>query len=252
MRRAIRSFASAVSLALLTPGVVAAQFVTIRGTVRDTAGVVIPQAEVWLIGKDHKALSAENGSFTLKDVRAGKYWLGVRRLGYEPIALSLTINGDRTQDVEMWPLAQRLSAVEVREQSGLTSAPFSAFEMRRWTQWGWFLTRDDLERLRPVRLGYAIQPYMPWLLPEAFDHAPVERGAFATRATGRNIGRGACAPAVSLNGTPAVAGWAVNDFFPDEVEAVEIYRNRDSRIPYEFWSMPGARTCGLVVVWTKA
>ena len=252
MRRATRLFATALSLSLVTPGVVSAQFATIKGTVKDTAGVAIPQAEVWLIGKAQKVVSSEDGTFTVKDVRPGKYWLGVRRLGYEPVAISLTINEDRKQDVEMWPLAQRLSAVEVRERSGLTSSPFSAFEMRRWTQWGYFLTRDDLERLRPGRLGYAVQPYMPWLLPEAFDHAMVERGSFAIRPTGLNLGRSACSPAVSLNGTPMVSGWAVNDFFPDEVEAIEIYRNRDSRIPQEFWSMPGARQCGLVVVWTRA
>ena len=45
-------------------------------------------------------------------------------------------------------------------------------------------------------------------------------------------------------------GWAVNDFQPGSVEALEIYR-RSGDIPAEF-GMPNQAGCGLVVVWLRS
>ena len=45
-----------------------------------------------------------------------------------------------------------------------------------------------------------------------------------------------------------MGGWAVNDFRPEDVEALEVYRS-GYQMPMEFagWDLP----CGLVVVWTQ-
>ena len=45
-------------------------------------------------------------------------------------------------------------------------------------------------------------------------------------------------------------GWAVNDFKPDEVEALEVYRGGLSSLPVEY-GMGGRSSCGLVMVWLK-
>jgi hypothetical protein len=46
-----------------------------------------------------------------------------------------------------------------------------------------------------------------------------------------------------------MGGWAVNDFRPDDVEALEVYRG-DSNLPVELSGWP-VGCGGLVVVWTK-
>jgi hypothetical protein len=60
--------------------------------------------------------------------------------------------------------------------------------------------------------------------------------------------RSACAPLVSLNGASPIGAWAVNDFNPDDVEALEVYRDR--HVPMELQRSVDT-SCGLVVIWLK-
>ena len=58
-----------------------------------------------------------------------------------------------------------------------------------------------------------------------------------------------CPPAVAVNGSSASPGLAVNDFKPDEIEALEIYGGRSAPSEYD---AGGRNSCGLVIVWLKA
>ena len=83
-------------------------------------------------------------------------------------------------------------------------------------------------------------------LPAFSDPFNSWRGGFGWNSPRPAMYHSSCLPAVSLNGSDP-RGWAVNDFRPEDVEAIEVYKT--NRVPNDFlYANP---TCGLVVIWTK-
>jgi hypothetical protein len=256
MRRRIRLTSSAPALALalalsgLASGTALAQHdsTAVRGWVRDARGNAIESAEVLLLGTDQRTRSGDAGAFRLEGVRPGRYSVGVRRLGYEPLVFTLTLakNDTREFDVRLDALPVGLPEVKVVERSQF-SRRYQDFERRRRSEWGYFYTRDDIERQGPYALSNLAARHFFGVSPSA-----LERG-FSTTPAG--LGRGfsgvghGCLPLVSANGAPPMPGWSLGDFFPDEVEAMEIYRGRYTRLPVELAS-PGSG-CGVVVLWLR-
>lgn len=248
-----RSVVLAVLLPLLAPAPAAAQkakTTMVRGTVIADNGDPIPRAEVFFVGTALRAITRDDGSFQFDTVPAGRYWFGTRRIGYVPVATSVTIDAGKPRlfRVELEALPANLTPVEVRASSGYDSGPMAEFGRRRRVAWGHFITKDDIARERPHRISWMVQRYMPWVRFDVFDYA-----AFSSFTERRHsfAGRQAnCAPGISVNGGIPWGGWAVNDFQPDEVEALEIYAGRSTRLPIEFQHSPYT-ACGLVVVWLK-
>lgn len=230
---------------------------TLSGSVKDPVGRPIAQAEVVVVGTDRVARTTDAGTFRLDSVPPGRRWVAVRRLGFEPARYALTLERaqDRSLAVELSPLPQSLPPMVVEARSGF-SGRYADFYRRQRSQWGYFITHDDLARERPARLGWMVQRYLPFTDPQSMDEPPFlgPYGFGAWPAASRGLGRASynrlCPPAVSVNGAPPSAGWAVNDFYPGDVEAVEVYRGDYSRVPIEYSSYPGTG-CGLVVVWLK-
>jgi hypothetical protein len=223
----------------------------VTGTVRDEHGDPIVEADVSVIKTSLHAYTDVNGAFRIEGVPDGKYWLGVRRLGFEPVAHSMTISGNtaRKMDVEMNVLPVKLSPVEVKAKSGYTDRWMNDFDRRRRSAFGHFITRDDIEQRNPTRLSWLVQMYFPRLSSTAFDYSPWEAESYAPFGGGRTIGV-RCAPAVSVNGSTPRLGWALNDFQPSEVEAMEVYRPTIGEMPMEFQMIRGTQ-CGVVVVWLR-
>jgi carboxypeptidase family protein len=93
---------------------------SIYGVVLDSAGAPVDDAEVQLVGADHTAMSRSNGQFLLTAVPTGEYALRVRKLGFAPLVLQLSIRPDEQHRVavRLSRLAVMLDAVVVNEQSG--------------------------------------------------------------------------------------------------------------------------------------
>ena len=230
-----------------------------RGAIQDTLGQAIEGAQVEIIGLDRVATTPGSGAYRFDGIKPGKYWVIARRIGYQPLKAALTfVPGDDRQIVfQLVPLPYNLPEVKVRAENKKWERQYRDFVWRsRSSQRGHFLTRDDIEHSHTTFLGDAVRRYLPFVSSEAF-FTPFYPDPFA-RVGGRE-GMGwassrasfdrACSPAVSLNGVPPTSGWAVNDFRPDDVEAVEVYRS-GSHVPIEFLNYGGA-PCGLVVVWTR-
>ncbi len=143
----------------------------------------------------------------------------------------------------------------------------------RWASayFGKFLTRDDIEAAAPKTLGDFMSRYLPSVPPGGFSIPSIPHGMLpplgglartnssgprprlnASKAMARFKGPG-CPPVISINGAPAQVRWAINDFDPQQIEALEVYRRRDRTAPWEFQDdLVFLRSCGsLVVVWLK-
>jgi len=235
-----------------------------RGVIVDSAGRPIVDAEV-VAGGDrlrsrgpHTRRADPQGRFAYEGFQPGRYFVTVRRIGYVPIRVALTFEAGTPRNIrfELQPMPQHLADIEVRSDG---------FDLDRISRrvsaaayGGTLITRDDLERMAPRVLGDAIGKTLRLVRPETFEepnlgfsHLWVRPGndQLRLRATGFR-GRD-CPPAVSVNGRPTRAGWAINDFPPEAIEAIEIYRRT---APFPFDADPFLQdNCGnLVIIWRRA
>lgn len=78
---------------------------TVRGTVRDDAGLAVPMAEVKVKGSLETTYTDRDGAYTLVAVEAGARVLSVRARGFAPAeaAVKLAEGKQKTQDVALAP-----------------------------------------------------------------------------------------------------------------------------------------------------
>ncbi len=81
---------------------------TITGTVTDTAGAIVPNAEITLTNtatrEEHKVTTDENGSYVLTQVQPGSYDLAVRNQGFKEYVnkgFELNVNDRKTLNVTL-------------------------------------------------------------------------------------------------------------------------------------------------------
>ncbi len=231
----------------------------ISGVVVDAGGLPLEEAIVELVGADRKSTTPATGRFQFDQLKKGKYWLFVRRIGYLPVQQSLTIeHATREFLVVLEAVPVRLDDIVVEALSSLYQRRMRDFTFRSRSTWGGrFLTADDLARTDTRRLGDVVIRHLPFKsqytmdLRGGFDEFGGANSRYSTsRLTRRYMVHRDCPPAIALNGGGILAGMAVNDFDPKEVEAVEIYRE-GVNIPIEY-QFAGRATCGLVVIWLKS
>lgn len=232
----------------------------LRGAIQDTLGHPLEGAQIEILGLNRTVTTPGSGAYRFEDIKPGKYWVIARRIGYQPLKAALTLQrgDDREIEFQLEPLPYNLPEVKVRAENQKWERQYRDFVWRsRASLHGYFLTRDDIERSHATVLGDVVRRYLPFVSSQAF-YTPSFPDPFASGWGRTGIGwvgsrsfgfNRDCAPAVSLNGSPNTGGWAVNDFRPEDVEAVEVYRSA-AELPMEFVN-PGAGRCGLVVVWTQ-
>jgi hypothetical protein len=74
---------------------------TLSGRVSDAAGQGIAAVEVWISPEGRMTLSDTEGRYRLAGLRAGRYTLAFRRLGYESASRDVEVDGDKTLDVPL-------------------------------------------------------------------------------------------------------------------------------------------------------
>src|SRR6266581_6796264 len=89
----------AASVTLASAALAQRDGMTLSGTVRDAQGKPITLADVLVSGTELRARTSESGAFRFESVPAGKRWVVVRRLGYEPVARALTLERGKNRDV---------------------------------------------------------------------------------------------------------------------------------------------------------
>lgn len=228
------------------PSLVVAQGVgkgSIRGTVHDSVGGVIAGATIVVVGSTVAARSAENGSFRLDSIPAGRVRLQVHRLGFSPRTLETDVAAalESRVEISLSPVPQRLGPVQVSERRTSSDERLAGYNARRERKVGYFVTRERIEAASSRRLTDLLSE-----IPGVRFFS--ERGgpARALRLRGAK-----CPPLVFLDGSPATAGEFDLDIIdPSTVEGIEIYPDMMS-VPPELLGPRDLDQCGVIAIWSR-
>lgn len=242
-RAAARSArAVAVTIALCaTPAIAMAQG-RIEGTVRDSGGARITGAEVRLVGSSAATVSDDKGAFEFAGIPAGAATISVRRIGFAPQSVELSVKNGATTPVTITvrEVALELPSVVVRAKKDHRYTGYLAtFYQHRDRGFGHFLTADDVMRTHPVELSDILRTVPGIRVYAGYD------GVMHVRLRGNN-----CWPVVVLDGMPAVAAeFNVDDIAPGDVAGIEVYGGAAS-VPVEYVVPFGPTACGTIAIWT--
>ncbi len=183
----------------------------------------------------HAQLSQPSGEFLFAEVPVGRYELLVNLLGYTELRDTLDLSADAdlalTLPLSVSPLVLEPVVVVIRRRP---VGPLEAFERRRATARGTFLTRQDIDRSNPEDFTDLLRTLPGIRL--------VPTGTFGNRV----YFRGGCTPDLWLDGAQVGTTVDIDTFLrPEDLEAVEVYRGPD--LPGEF----GNNLCGAIVAWTR-
>lgn len=257
----------------------------IRGRLLDLeSGDPIPSATLTLIRDDGERLATtitgSDGSYILRAPRAGAYYVEAKRIGYRlwidgPI--ELRAGDDWTSEFRLRPLPVELDPVEIRAAGGPEAARHLArvgFFERQRSDFGYFLTREDIERRQPRRLTDVLGA-LPGTRP-VFSSSGGSQAGLDVRGSRLSQG-GPCHPRVFVDGLVVIRGDArprgetlpgeqatevqgdravrseisLNDVvMPDDVQAIEVYRSA-AQVPVRFGGASMFTQCGVIVIWTR-
>lgn len=237
--------------------------VLVRGRLLDEAsGAPIHSARVALTANRGRwrseILTDSTGSFTFEDVSPGPYRLRASRVGYRDAAGQLRLSADSVVELELRLAVASiaLAPVTVVTRSRRNVSPvLEGFYGRLERGQGRFVTREEIEQRRPVRVTDMLRN-----IPNLNSHSPrggvggsvMTRGSSGDRCTVVFFVDGMLVSQPSM-GSPFRGGarqdQAIDDYVqPGDVEGIEVYRG-ESDTPAEFitrWV-----SCGTVVIWTK-
>ncbi len=199
-------------------------------------------ASVFLWDEEIRAATVTNkwGYFSLGAHAWGIYTLRVNHVAYGTTEASVRIAGDMTESVEL-ALSQKpieLEGIVVKAQSRLRAWDMDGLVRRMDAGWGWFITRDRMERT-PA-----------WRLQDFLRDVPGVRLVHNRLSTTMVVRGRSCAPAVFVDGMPWVfeLDFALQQFMADQMEAVEVYRS-GMEIPGEFRTQ--SDPCAVIAIWTR-
>ncbi|HEY3257828.1 MAG TPA: carboxypeptidase regulatory-like domain-containing protein [Gemmatimonadaceae bacterium] len=206
----------------------------LTGRVLDPNGTGLPRARVSVSGDSAVTLSDAEGQFVLRDLRSGTRALSVRRLGFEPTELPVSLHARSPVDVtvslkQYVPILDTV-LVTARRDVELTRVGFTK---RQKSGLGYYLTADEIAR------------NSAYDLPGLLVTAPMLRRDYSG---GRPVisGRDGCVN-WWVDNVPWMGG-GIEDFIrPSEVAAIEVYSLGFT--PGEFRRAKG--NCETVVIWTK-
>jgi hypothetical protein len=181
--------------------------------VLDQNNVPVVGAEVAAIGVNDQLETDSLGHFTVPKLGRGTLMLRIRKMGYAAYFNSLRVLADRADTVRMPRLAQSLSAVVVKEQSGYGSDEMAYKELAQRVRWksptAGMISREELAQQGTVSLCEAIP-----LTPNGSQRVPISQEDCLYRSF-----------RVLLNGTQCQER-KLTEFSADRVEAIEYYPPR--------------------------
>ncbi|HEX6575129.1 MAG TPA: carboxypeptidase-like regulatory domain-containing protein [Gemmatimonadaceae bacterium] len=231
--------------ALTTPGR-ADRRVNVTGKVVDGNGKPIAGARVAIDADDAVTNSRADGSFDLLNVRAGSRMATARKIGLEPVEISINVSPSKANvlTVQMKNTVRVLEAVKVTALRNLGLQRVGFTERQKWGM-GKMFTPEDIERRNPLRLNYLLEA------------APMLRTGATSDGKRYITGR--------FNGCVRyfVDGWLTTEASPLDLEnlpnsylstaeigAVEVYSPLS--VPPQFFAMSrSGNVCSVVVIWTK-
>jgi hypothetical protein len=219
---------------------------SLQGLVTDSSGAPLPNVEARIENPLRLTRTDERGRFVLEPISDSVVDVRLRRLGYQVQSVRISMTSGEADSLRVVMQAEPVHLDTVTTDAAEDYNPaFDGYHRRQALGIGSFITHQDLEKLRPIRLSDAFRrgPGM--------DLIPVGSGLgvrFRRNAGLRGSRSASCAPTVFLDGSPA-QGLEVDELSASDTYAVEIYRG-PATIPTEY-RIPGMTSCGIIVVWTK-
>ena len=227
--------------ALASSGFAQSTQAALFGTVRDTGGTPVSLARLSV--SNVLTISDSTGRFYLAGLPTGAGKLLVRRLGFEPLDLSLLLFAGRADSltVVLTFLPQDLPGVTTRADA-LAQIQLASFYRHRQAGVGHFLDRQEIESRHAQRLS-DIMRRIPGM------RLTSDRGGRSSLRSGRSTGGRDCPPDMWIDGVRA-PGLGIDDIPVGDVEALEVYGG-PAGVPPEMNSRLGNPSCGVVVIWTR-
>ncbi|WP_310571695.1 TonB-dependent receptor plug domain-containing protein [Gemmatimonas sp.] len=187
------------------------------------------------------AESDDAGQFTAARVNAGAMWLRVRRIGYRPESLLVTVVAGQSIEptVMMNQIAQNIAAVKVVGRRDLTG-PMAGFYKRLQAGGGRYFTQAEIEKRQPNRMSDLLRS-VPGIRiePRGFENKVRIRGS-------------RCSPLVWIDGQGLFAAeFDLDAVDPRSFEGIEVYSGPAS-VPIEFQgNQRMSSACGTIILWSR-
>ena len=213
----------------------------IAGVVEDSLSTPVAGAQVAVQGLRGQGITQDDGTFRLASVPPGPQVVVVRRIGFRPESLSVTVAAGTVHDIRIRvrPNAQWVAPVVIDARSAKYTGQLRGFYERRDRGNGVFFTSADIEDRRPR--------FVTDLLRTVPGTRVSQRGAErVVTFRGRS-----CPPLVWLDGAAASAAYLDPDLIdPTTLEGIEIYRGPAS-VPAALMGLDGLGSCGVIALWTQ-
>ena len=214
----------------------------VKGTVVTDARMPLVGAQIRFGNAVEVAESDDAGQFMATRVNVGTVWLRVRRIGYRPESLLVTVVAGQSiqPTVVMQQIAQSIAAVKVIGRRDLTG-PMAGFYSRLQVGGGGrFFTQADIAKRQPGRMTDLLRS-VPGIRIESrgFDNRVRIRGS-------------RCSPLIWLDGQGLFAGeFDLDAVDPYSFEGIEIYSG-PATVPLEFQgNQRASSSCGTVILWSR-
>lgn len=232
-------------LLVLTPGIAHGQVV--RGVVHaDSTSTPVATATVALLDRNgvvrDSAVTDGAGRFVVAAQRPGAYTLRAAHIGYATVARPIELSRGFEVRVEL-RMAPDAIALEPLVITSTRAIPLElvGFMRRSRLGMGRFITRQEIERRRPVNMTDLFQT-MPRI---SFRSGIRNMGPPAIVMSA--AGAGTCEPTIFINGSPGMGARDLNTILPSEIEGIEVYTSA-ALTPIEYQRHTG---CGAILLWLK-
>ena len=231
-----------ISLLTLSAGSVSAQQSLLRGIVTDSAGDPIAEAAVAIVALRQATRTDDAGHFTFSKLPLGELEVSVRRIGYEPKTVKITITTSVIDSIKvrLKDLPEVLSAMSVSVTEQHRRQGIEDFYWRRARGLGAFFTKEEI-RARNVSAPSDMLRSTPGI---RFVRAGGGKGIRFISTSSRRE----CMPTIFLDGQRAV-GLEIDDLSAQDIEGMELYQSLASTPPQFFNG--GGTPCGVIVVWSR-
>jgi hypothetical protein len=237
----------------------------LRGVVviDDSTRAPIPLADVYIGAIARFARTDSAGRFFIGDLPNGSYEVRTRRLGFEPVLKSLSVNAADTVDYELalTPLPQLVSQVDIVAPAVPVKPAMTPEERNRRSSMGRFITFEELEKMGDRRLSEILYRLSGIRIVhgrrgQAWVAITGTRGgASKTPLNSYDLQNGAdanlCYASIVIDRNPVYSGRPQETLFDVDrigsymVEEIEWF-NSSSMIPVQYQSF--GTTCGLLIV----
>jgi hypothetical protein len=246
----------------------AARDLVLTGSVLDTLGAPIADAEVALLGTDVVRRTSGGGEFRFPALRAGRYLLRARRIGY--VTRIVPVDGSAgdtlTLTLNLAPAAPVLQSVVVREREttqhvGKLAGFYSRMESSAAPPSS-FVTREEIERTNPRQTSDLVKVrgaratgcltgkvYVDGVL----SVSPAQVQAAQSMPLPTNLSTQGTRPMPRRPRPARIRPEEAVDFLPpDHIAAMEIYRGA-AEAPAEFnaTASPGMGSGCVILIWTR-